>query len=216
MTTATLPRRIFRPVATPPARRSMLIGFFGTLAVGLVALVAASAAIGFTSEGQILSGVRVGGVELGGLTRAEAERRLEEQLPSLRAGTATIVAGEVTETVSFAELGRGYELDAMLDAAAGVGRNSGLIADGIARLRSLARPTSLPVIVHPFDPASLDAAAERVARAVTIDPVEAAVVDRDGFEVRPSADGRQLEAAAVRSAIADAAGTTSPDDSQAA
>jgi vancomycin resistance protein YoaR len=212
MTTATLPRRLIRPVATPPARRSMLIGFFGTLVVGLLALVAVSGAVGITSEGQILSGVRVGGVEVGGLSRAEAHARLTERLPSLSAGTATIVAGEITETVSYDELGRRYELDAMLDAAAGVGRDSGLIGDGIARLRTLVRATSLPVIVHAYDVEALDAAAERVARSVTIHPVEAAVVDRDGFDVRAAADGRLLEASAVRSALAAAADTTNPDD----
>jgi vancomycin resistance protein YoaR len=212
MTTVTLPRRLIGPVATPPARRSMLIGFLGTLAAGLLALVAVSAAVGITSDGQILSGVRVGGVEVGGLTGSQAEARLVEQLPSLSAGTATIVAGDVTETVTFAELGRGYELDAMLAAAAGVGRDSGIVGDGLARLRSLAQPTSLPVIVHAYDAEALEAAADRVARAVSIHPVEAAVVDRDGFEVRPSAEGRLLEAGAVRSALASATGTTSPDD----
>jgi len=214
MTTATLPRRLIRPVATPPARRSMLIGFLGALFVGLLALVGVSGVVGLTSEGQILSGVRVGDVEVGGLSRAEAEATLTERLPSLSAGTATIVAGDVTETVSYEELGRGYELGAMLDAAAGVGRDSGLIGDGIARLRTLVRATSLPVIVHAFDADALDAAAERVARSVSVHPTEAAVIDRDGFEVRASADGRLLETDAVRSALAAAADTTSPDDVQ--
>jgi vancomycin resistance protein YoaR len=212
MTTATLPRRLIRPVATPPARRSMLIGFLGTLGVGLLFLVAVSAVVGLTSQGQILSGVRVGGVEVGGMTRGEAEAHLTEQLPALDAGTATIVAGDLTETVSFAELGRGYELDAMLDAASGVGRDSGIIGDGIARLRSLARPTSLPVIVHAYDAAAMDAVAERVSRAVSNDPIDALVVHGDGFAVSPSADGRLLEADAVRTALAAATGTTSPDD----
>jgi vancomycin resistance protein YoaR len=212
MTTATLPRRLIRPVATPPARRSLLVGFLGTLAVGLLGLVAVSGVVGLTSDGQILSGVRVGGVEVGGLSRTEAEARLTERLPSLSAGTATIVAGDVTETVSYDELGRGYELGRMLDAAAGVGRDSGLIGDGIARLRTLVRATSLPVIVHAYDAEALDAAAERVARAVSLNPVEAAVVDREGFEVRPSAAGRLLEADTVRSALAAAVDTTDPDD----
>lgn len=212
MTTVTLPRRLIRPVATPPARRSMLIGFLGTLAIGTLALVAVSGAVGLTSDGQILSGVRVGDVEVGGLTRAEAEARLTERLPSLSAGTATIVAGEVTETVGFEEIGRRYELDAMLDAAAGVGRSSGVLGDGLARLRSLVRPTSLPVLVHAFDAEALDAAAERVARAVSIHPIEAVIVDRERFEIRASVEGRRLEADAVRTALADAADTTSPDD----
>jgi len=211
MTTATLPRRLFRPVATPPARRSMLIGFLGTLAAGLVVLTGLSAGIGLASDGQVLTRVRVGGVEVGGLTRGEAEARLADELPSLSAGTATIVAGDITETVTYADLGRRYELDSMLDAAFGVGRGSGLLGDGIARLRTLVRPTTLPVLVHPFDADSLDAAADRISRAVSILPVEAAVA-RDGFDVRPASDGRLLEADAVRVALAEATQTTSPED----
>lgn len=198
-------------MATPPARRSMLIGFVATLAVGLLALGGLSAGIALASDGQVLTGVRVGGVEVGGLTRAEAEARLSERLPSLSAGQAVIAAGGLEEVVTYEELGRGYELDAMLDAAFGVGRDGGPIGDGIARLRALVRPTSLPVVVHAHDVEALDAAAERVARAVTIHPVEASV-ERDGFDVRPSADGRVLEAADVRAALAAATDTTSPDD----
>lgn len=211
MTTATLPRRIFRPVVTRPARRSVLIGFFGTLVVGLVALAATSAGIGLAADGQVLSGVKVGGVALGGLTRAEAEARLVEELPSLSAGAATIIAGGVEQTVTYAELGRGYELDSMLDAAFGVGRQAGPVADAIARLRSLIHSTSLPVVVHPYDADALDAAASRVAQAVNVHPVEAAVIGPE-LEVREAVDGRALAAGSVRTALASAAGTTNPDD----
>ena len=213
MTTATLPRRLIRPVATPPARRSMLIGFLATLGVGLLALVLLSAGIGLASEGQVLSGVRVGGVAVGGLDREAAREHLVERLPSLSAGEATIVAGGVTETVSYAEVGRDYDLDVMLAAAFDVGRNVDPLTDGIARLRTLVHPTELPVVVHPFEPALLDEAATNVARSVTIHPTEAAV-SRDDFEVRPSGDGRVLEADSVRSALAEVLATTSPDDAR--
>ena len=213
MTTATLPRRIMRPVATPPARRSMLIGFVATLVVGLLALAATSAAVGLTSQDQVLSGVRIGGVEVGGLTRAEAEARLEAELPAVDTGTAVVASDGATESATYAELGRRYELDSMLDAAFGVGRDEGPIADGIARLRTLVKPTSLPILVHPYDADALDAAAERIARAISLHPVHA-WVERDGFVVHPSAEGRVLEAGAVRDAIAAAVDTTSPDDAR--
>jgi len=211
MTTITLPRRLIRPVATRPARRSFLIGFFSTLAAGVLALAGASTIVGITADGQVLSGVRVGGVAVGGLTRAEAEARLSQQLPSLSAGSATIVAGGVEETVTYADLGRGYELDAMVGAALGVGREDGPIAAGIARLRTLVRTTSLPVVVHAFDADALEAAALRVARAVSIHPIEAAVIG-DAYDVRPAADGRVLGADAVRGALAAAVDGTNPDD----
>ncbi len=211
MTTATLPRRLIRPVATPPARRSMLIGFLATLGLGVLAVVLLSAGIGVASDGKVLAGVRVGGVMVGGLDREAARERLVERLPSLSAGEATIVAGGVTETVSYAAVGRDYDLDAMLTAAFDVGRNVDPLTDGIARLRTLVHKTELPVVVHPFEPGLLDDAATRIARSVTIHPVEAAV-GRDGFEVRTSAEGRVLHADAVRSALGPPLSTASPDD----
>jgi vancomycin resistance protein YoaR len=189
----------------------MLIGFLATLTAGLAAVTLASAAVGIAADGAVLGGVRVGGIEVGGLTRDAARARLTEQLPSLSSGQAVIVADGVEETITFAELGRGYEIDAMLAAAFGIGRDADPIADGIARLRTLVRPTSLPVLVHPFDVDSLDAVATRVARAVSLHPVEASV-SRDGFEVLPAADGRVLAAEAVRSALATSLDTTDPAD----
>jgi vancomycin resistance protein YoaR len=189
----------------------MLIGFLATLTAGLAALTLASAAVGIAADGAVLTGVRVGGIEVGGLSRDAARARLTEQLPSLSSGQVVIVADGVEETVTYAEVGRGYEIDAMLDAAYGIGRGADPITDGIARLRALVHPTSLPVVVHPFDAETLDAAAARVARAVSLHPVEA-WVSRDGFEVLPAADGRVLAADAVRSALASSLDSTDPTD----
>ena len=211
MTTITLPRRIITPVGTPPARRSLLIGFFGTLGAALLAMVAASAAVGITSDGEVLPGVRVGGVDVGGLDRAAAEARLTERLPRLDTGRAVVVADGTEHTVTYDELGRGYEIDVMLDAAMEIGRGDGPLADAVARLRTLARPTSLPVVVHGYDPSVLDRVATDIARSVSTHPVEA-YVQRGTFDVRPAADGRVLEAGAVRDAIAAAVVTTDPAD----
>lgn len=207
MTTATLPRRLIGPVATPSARRSMLIGFFATLALGLIALLVVSIGIGLAGQGQVLAGVRVGGVEIAGLDREAARARLVERLPALDTGRAVIVADGVEEAVTFAELGRGYELDAMLDAAFEVGRDGGALADAVARLRTLAHTTSLPVVVHPYDSAALDAAAARVSGAVHLEAVEASV-DRVRLRVTPAADGRVLAAETVRDALATAVDST--------
>lgn len=211
MTTTTLPRRISLPFRTPRARRSFAIGFIGTLLVGLIALTAVSAAVAATSRGTVLPGVRVGGVDLTGLDRSAAAARLAEGLPSLSTGQAVVVADGIESVVTFEELGRGYETEAMLDAAFAVGREGGLLADGIERLRSLVRPTELPVIVHPFDAEALDEAAATIARAVSEYPVDALVTVPD-YEVVPASDGRVLSAETVHAALAAPLAGTSPDD----
>ncbi len=213
MTTATLPRRIMRPVASAPARRSTLIGFAATLAVGLLLLIGISGAIGFSAEGKTLPGVSVGGVDISGLDRAAAADRLAEELPSLSSGEAVINVAGTTEVVPFADLGRGYETDAMLDAAFAVGRAGNPLSDAVNRLRTLAHPTTLPVIVHPYDADALADISAGIASRVSRPPVEAAVL-RDGtkFTVRPSEVGNVLAAADVQQALGSAVDSTDPAD----
>ncbi|MGI8830942.1 MAG: VanW family protein [Candidatus Limnocylindria bacterium] len=213
MTTATLPRRLIRPMATPPARRSMLVGFIATLLVGILAVVGTSAAVGAATGDAVMQGVSIGGVNIGGLDRAAARERLDASLPSLSAGQATIVVDGITEVVGYAEIGRGYQLDVMLDAALAVGRDGDPIADGIARLRTLVHPTALEPLVHAYDPAALELAATQVARSVSQSPTEA-VVMRDGttFQVRPAEAGLGLEPAAVSESLGAAVATTDPAD----
>ena len=213
MTTATLPRRFMRPIATAPARRSMLIGFGATLVAGLVVLVAASVAIGLAVGSNVFGGVSVGGVDLAGLDRAAAADRLAVQLPSLSAGRAVIEVDGSEEVVAFADLGRGYETDAMLDAAFAIARSGNPFADGIGRLRSLANATALPVIVHAYDAEALEAISTQIARRVSEWPVEAAVTRNDlDFVVRGSEDGRALASADVAAALGAAVDTPDPAD----
>jgi vancomycin resistance protein YoaR len=213
MTTATLPRRFIRPVSTAPARRSMLIGFAITLAVGLALLAGTSAALGLAAGDGVVRGVSVAGIDLAGLDRAAARERLAERLPSLSNGQAVIAIDGTDYPVTYDEIGRANDLDAMVAAAMSVGRDGNPIEAGIARLRSLVHPTHQPIIVHAYDEAALEGAARRVALAASAYPVEADVV-RDGTKltVNPSSDGRVVEEDAVAAVLADAAATTSPDD----
>ena len=213
MTTATLSRRIFRPMATRPARRSVLVGFLATLVIGLVLIAAISIAVGLAAGANALGGVRVAGIDVAGLDQAAAAERLTAELPALDAGRAVVAVGDTEVAVPYAALGRGYETEAMLDAAFGVGRSGNPIEDAIDRLRSLVRVTSLPVAVHAYDAGALADLASGVAADASFPPREAAVL-RDGrqFTVRESADGRGIESADVAAALAAAVDTPDPAD----
>lgn len=213
MTTITIPRRLMRPVSTRPARRAVAIGFTVTLLGGLAIAVATSVAIGAAAAGTVLPGITVGGVELSGLDRAAAIERLERELPSLSTGHATFVVGDEREVVAYADLGRRYETSAMVDAALGVGRDGSPFADGLVRLRNLARPASLPLVVHAYDEEAIQATTAAIAEAFSTEPVEAAIVaDGTAFEVTPSQAGLIVEADAIRSTLAAALDTTDPAD----
>ena len=213
MTTATLSRRIIRPIATRPARRSMLVGFALTLAIGLLVLAGASIGVAVSAGSNVLNGVNVAGVELAGLDRSAAAERLGDELPALDTGAAVVSVGDTEIAVPYADLGRGYETDAMLDSALGVGRSANPILDGIDRLRSLFHSTTLPVVVHAYDTDALAAIAGDVAVEVSHPPREAAIL-RDGptFTVRESAEGRGLAATDVAAALGTAVDNADPAD----
>jgi vancomycin resistance protein YoaR len=213
MTTLTMPRRLMRPVATRPARRWLGIGFAAGLVVGLLLLVGASLAIGLSNAGRVMPGVRVAGVDVGGLDRAAAEARLAAQLPSLSTGTATLVVDEIEHVVGYGELGRRYELERMVEAALGIARDGDAFSDGVHRLRTLVHATAMPAIVHAYDPDALAPVARALAEQVEIAPVDATVV-RDGarFNVTPSTDGRALAPEAVGAALAAPLASADPAD----
>ncbi|HEX5040549.1 MAG TPA: VanW family protein [Candidatus Limnocylindria bacterium] len=213
MTTATLPRRFIRPVSTAPARRSMLIGFVVTIAVGFVALAGAALVVGVTAGDGVMRGVSVAGIDLAGLDRAAARERLAERLPSLSTGEAVVSVDGAEFTVTYDELGRANDLDAMVAAAMAVGRDGNPFGAAIERLRSLIHPSRQPVLVHAYDDAALEAAARRVAIAASTYPVEATVT-RDGttLTVNASAEGRVVAAKDVAAALATAVDNTDPDD----
>ena len=213
MTSVTLPRRLLRPTTSPPSFRAAAIGFLATMVLGFVLFVGSSLAVGLSVGSAVMPNVSVADVPLAGLDRAAAEERLTQALPSLSSGSATVAVGEDELTVPYAELGRRYELSAMLDAALGVGREGNPVDDAIARLRALVHPTVIPLAVHPFDEPALESVAAQVSRDARVYPTEAAVL-RSGaeFDVRPGADGRRLDADAVRQALATAVSTTDPAD----
>jgi vancomycin resistance protein YoaR len=191
----------------------MAIGFSLTLLAGVLLMAGISAAIGMSAGAAIHAGVEVGGISLAGLERTAARERLAAELPSLADGRAVATIDGVEHAVTFAELGHAYDLDAMVDAALAVGRGGSPLTDGVARLRTLAHSTSLPVLVHPYEAAALDAAATTIARSASSYPVEAAVT-RTGTELtlHRSANGRTVDPGLVASVLGTALATTEPGD----
>jgi len=134
-----------------PRRTAILFGFAATLLLALLLATAISLVVAVRSNGMVMPGVRVAGIELSGLDRSSAAQRLSAGLPSLSSGRATLVIDGETVTVPYARIGRGYELDAMLDAAFAAGRSADPLTNALDRLRLLARGEALAPLVHAYD-----------------------------------------------------------------
>ena len=186
-----------------PVRRAFLIGFFATLVAGISLLLATSIAVGVLSAGRIMPGVSVAGVNVSGLDRAAAESALRAELPSMSTGELTLVVDGDATLVPFADLGRGYRLDAMLDSAFAVGRSGNPMADVVERLRTLTHTSAIAPVAASDDPGALDRAVTRLSAQFARTPVNATVASAEGngFSVVPGVDGARLDGEALRSAL---------------
>ena len=205
---------------TPPRRRRSLAFRFGVsfvlgfvLAVGIG--VGTLYAWGQQYDGRVLPGVRVGSLELGGLTREQAQAEIASAYGSLGTGHMTLSGpdGNAT-TISYADVGRGPDTSALLDAALAVGRQGEPLADLIGAPRAAIHGVTLDSGVT-YDRDKLAAAVETLAATIDQTPVDASVSVGQGgtFSLSPSKDGRAVDKAALLTALDQQLGKLDTPDS---
>ena len=178
--------------------RRGLLSFLLT-AVGILVSLAAFA-IGYDGlhAGRILPSVEIAGVAVGGLDRAQAEAQVRATLADPGEGVLTVHFGDSVETVSYADIGRDYDMALMLGQAFSIGHDGWIVEE----LRTLNHGGSVPVAVT-WDNDELIARIQAIANRAEADPVDAAI-RREGarYVVTPAVDGRTFDReAAYRSAV---------------
>ena len=192
------------PMLVGPRRRlaaRFAVAFvFGLLAVLAIA-AGALAAYESSNAGRILPGVRVGGVDVAGLTPGAAAARLRKAFGGLTDGELVLGAGSETRTISFADVGRRADIDAMVAEAMSVGRDGATLERIASNIRIFFRGRDLPPIVT-LERAALAVEIEVLATDVDRAPVDAAArVGQSGFVLAPGVDGRAVDVdAALRAA----------------
>ncbi len=213
MTTLTAAARPSALLHPGRSRRGFVLGFLGTLLVAFMLLASASIAVSVFSAGRIMPGVRVAGVSVGGLDRAAAQARLQAELPSATAGALSVQVDGETVQVPFAQLGRAYALDAMLDTAFGVARSGDLVSDAVSRLRVLAVPSTVPAVITVEGERAVDQAVADLAARFNASARDAAIsYDADaGFVVQEAQAGARLDTDELRAALLAAVSRTAAD-----
>lgn len=178
---------------------SFLFGVLLALGVGLGVLYA----WGHQYDGRVLPGVRVGTTDLGGLTREQAEAKIAEAYGSLGSGEVRLTGpdGDVT-TISYADVDRGPDSSAILDAALAAGRQGGLVASLVGGPRSAIHGVTIDSGVA-YDRTALTATIDALSSRIDETPTDAAVsVGKDGsFGVVPAKYGRSVDEAALLAAL---------------
>lgn len=194
--------------------RGLALGFFATLLAAILAAVVASTAIGFANQGRVLPRLTVGGIDVGGLDQASFEARLASSLQAVDGGAARIVVGGDQVTVSYARMGRGYDMAGMSASAFGTGRSGDPVTITIERLRAWLTGVALPVQVRGFEPATLDRISTDIAVQHTLAPANAMVTlgADHAFTVLPARNGTRVDALTIRTLLGDALATTDLGD----
>ena len=193
-------------VASPgrrlPRLRVLFTAFIAGLVVALVASGAGLYAYDHLHDGRIVHGVRVGGVDLSDLDRDTAAARLRDGLGALGQGSVVVSDGVVKETLSFADVGRGPAIGALLDQAFAVGRIGTVVDRGVDEVRTATRGTGIAPSV------TVDAAAVAARRgrgspraSIATRSMPAAIATGTGFTTLPARPGRQVDQAALSAAI---------------
>ena len=109
-------------------------------------------------------GSRSGGVNIGGMSRADARVALGAALGQLEDGAVTVRSGTGYAVIAYTVVGREVDFDGMLDRAAAVGRGGTRFDEALEGVRQLTRPVVMPTLLS-FEPdrlaAELAAFAER-------------------------------------------------------
>jgi vancomycin resistance protein YoaR len=178
---------------------SFVLGFVLTASVGAGVLYA----WGQQYDGRILPGVSIGSTALGGLTREQAEAAIAGAYGSLGTGQITLTGpdGHVT-TISYADVGRGPDTSALLDAALAAGRQGEPLANLIGAPRAAIHGVTLDSVVA-YDHDKLASAVDTLAATIDQAPANAFVSAGQGWtrSVSPAKDGRAVDKVALLTAL---------------
>ena len=195
------------PPARPRRRRSLAFRFGVAFVLGFLLAVGIGAGVmyawGQQYDGRVLPGVSVGSTELGGLTREQAEAAIANAYGSLGTGQITLTGPDgQTTTISYADVGRGPDTSALVDAALAAGRQGEPLANLISEPRAAIHGMTLDSAVA-YDRDKLAAAVETLATTIDQTPANAFVSVGPGgtFGVSPAKDGRAVDQAALLTAI---------------
>ena len=188
--------------AAEPGRPSpwLRFGLAFALGLGAVLLIGSAALYAYDQQfaGKVLPGVRVGSVDLSGLTPEAARTELQRAYGTLSEGRIVLHGIEEQQVITYAEVGRGPDIDGLVATALAVGRTGSPLDRAVADARTALRG----VVLDPtstFDGEALAARIGQIAEGLRIDPVDSTVViDGDQqFEVVPGHVGREADPAPV-------------------
>jgi lipoprotein-anchoring transpeptidase ErfK/SrfK len=165
------------------------------LALGLLLVLGAGAAVGYDTSraDQLAQGIRIGGIDVGGLDREAAERRLHALAVAPQRRSLRVHTPARTWVITPAELKVTADVDAALDRALADSRRGWLGARVARGLSGEKLRESMRLKTH-YAPGVLPRVVAEVAAANYVEPVDATVKpNAAGLERVQSRDGSRID-----------------------
>lgn len=154
---------------------------------------------------RIFPGVSVNGLELGGMTVAEATSALQSTLPDPQNEGITVWVNDQVWRFSWAALGKQYDVPTTISVALNVAREETWLARLQAAWRVRREGQAVEVIAIPADPVKVAHAIRTIAQAVFQAPVDATLtIGPEGVVGVPGRAGQELDGAAASDALLEA------------
>ncbi len=185
----------------PGRTRIAAMGMVGVLVCAAAGLVMWDAGY----QGKVLPGVHVGTADLSGLDRTSAAHVLAAAY-DLGQGRLILHTTAGNIEIPYSTLGRGADIDAMVEDALNAGRAGSVLARAVEEVTQAVRGTTLQPRVR-LDAATLALPISSALRTLDLSPVDATIaIGPDGFVSTPARSGRTADPAPVITAAIDTLG----------
>ena len=166
---------------------AFLIGLVAATAIGVGALYAYDQQY----SGRVLPGVTVDGHDLGGMSPDAASAALANAYADLSEGRIVVTAPDGEHVITYADIGRRLDTEALVAEALAVGRSGSPLDRAVADTRTAFRGVTLSPRVT-FDADALARRVVAIAASLAIDPADASIAidGKLSFSVTTGSAGR--------------------------
>ncbi len=159
-----------------------------------------------TKKEMYFSNISVDSINIGGMTKTDAEKKLRSEISIPESNVAVVIADDnnkYTKSCTMEEFGIYFDLDGAIESAYDFGR-TGTDEEKIANFKSLENnPQNFQVMY--YDEAKIRAVVDMIAKGINVEPVDAAVKRTSGsFEVTPSVVGYSMDSELLYNSVLEA------------